>query len=329
MEKRGSFAGSAAAREGRFAHIPHMFLMPACVVFFVGVLAGLPASSTATSFDCSKSSNDVERAICGDKKLSDLDDQLAAAYKKALAQTKDKAALKERQRTWLQSERDRCGDNACIEAAYVKRLAELQGGTATAAAAGSAGTGDASASSAPSSAASPAQSGLPPKTGLTMEDRERWYKIIKWPAECEESFQKVSGSDSEPGVDFYKLADTKYLVQVQCYLGAYQSGYVFMLYDEKASTARLLKFKCYDRQRNGSVTVTEETRIAGFPEFDEKTKTLKMFTKARGIGDCGSLVTYKFDSGSPVVVEARAQGCLDDIERMIDDAAKWPKVEKP
>ena len=51
---------------------------------FVMVLLGSSYNSYAASFDCKKAATLVEQAICSNQKLSNLDQQLATMYKKAL-----------------------------------------------------------------------------------------------------------------------------------------------------------------------------------------------------------------------------------------------------
>jgi len=85
----------------------------------------LSSSAAAASFDCAKAATRVERTICADRKLSDLDDQLAAAYQNALTAASDANSIRTRQREWLANERNKCRDSTCIQDAYAKRLAEL------------------------------------------------------------------------------------------------------------------------------------------------------------------------------------------------------------
>jgi uncharacterized protein len=275
-----------------------------------GVLLFHPLDLRATSFDCSKNLGPVEKAICSDKRLSGLDDQLADAYKRTLAAAADKNGVKAEQVKWLKSDRDRCRDNACIEAAYLRRLSQLQQ--------------PAQAQTQPAPAA---KTGAPGKSPSTAKDREAWYAILKWPAECEESFRDISKDTAGSGLKFYPLSARKYLVEVLCDRAAYQEVFVFMLYDEETSSAKLLKLKQYDLNSDGSATVTEESEVAGMTEFNEKNKTLKIFAKARGLGDCGSLVTYGFDSGAATVVEARAQACSDNPSAAKADPEKWKKLK--
>ena len=55
----------------------------------------------AATFDCDKASTFVEKVICSDLRLTNLDDQLARLYKDALAASSNSAALKTEQKAWL------------------------------------------------------------------------------------------------------------------------------------------------------------------------------------------------------------------------------------
>ena len=74
-------------------------------------------STRAASFDCAKASTFVEKAICTDKQLSSLDDQLAGLYKAARAANVNAATVEADQKVWLSS-RDQCIDAACLKKAY-------------------------------------------------------------------------------------------------------------------------------------------------------------------------------------------------------------------
>jgi len=168
------------------------------------------------------------------------------------------------------------------------------------------------------------------KTKLTKSDRAAWRKILGWPGECEEAFQKTYRSNEYAGLEFFHLAPKQYLVQVTCYPGAYQPGYILMFYDEALGKANLLKLKRYEREENGRVTSYVESEILGLPTFNAKTKELEIFSKSRGPGDCGYLATYTFINGKPVVKEARAQACNSDADfNRVHNPRRWPKVAKP
>jgi uncharacterized protein len=89
----------------------------------------LVPSARAASFDCAKASTFVEKAICSDKQLSGLDDQLAGLYKAARATAANSATLEAEQQAWL-SARDQCTNAACLKKAYADRIAALKGSSA-------------------------------------------------------------------------------------------------------------------------------------------------------------------------------------------------------
>jgi len=80
----------------------------------------------ASAMRCEGQLSAAEKIICDpDTGLLALDDQLNESYKATLAAISDKAALREEQRKWLQSDRDACKDWMCIQEAMRKRLVDL------------------------------------------------------------------------------------------------------------------------------------------------------------------------------------------------------------
>lgn len=79
----------------------------------------------AASFDCAKASTAIEKAICADGQLSDLDSQLMQVYRKSLADSSSSDSLKAEQRLWLKEVRNSCQDVACLTQAYKGRISAL------------------------------------------------------------------------------------------------------------------------------------------------------------------------------------------------------------
>lgn len=92
----------------------------------VGLFGLLFATSTfAASFDCSKAASVIELKICASPNLSLLDEQLALAYREALATTTDPRSLKDEQSAWLKQIRNQCQEADCIEELYKTRITAL------------------------------------------------------------------------------------------------------------------------------------------------------------------------------------------------------------
>jgi len=78
----------------------------------------------AASFNCKKAGTFIEHTICGDDKLSQLDEDLSAAYKQA-RKDGDKNQIRKEQREWIKKERNKCQSITCLRGSYTSRISEL------------------------------------------------------------------------------------------------------------------------------------------------------------------------------------------------------------
>ena len=83
------------------------------------------ANRHEASFNCAKASTRIEKLICSDPEVSDLDGELASAYRRSLTSASEPDALKAEQRTWLTTERSKCWNVPCLRQTYQKRIAIL------------------------------------------------------------------------------------------------------------------------------------------------------------------------------------------------------------
>lgn len=84
----------------------------------------------AASFDCAKATTSMEKLICSNDYISDLDEELGQAYKEALVKYADKKdILVRQQRNWLKWIRSQCTDPSCLDTLYGARIGELINGT--------------------------------------------------------------------------------------------------------------------------------------------------------------------------------------------------------
>jgi uncharacterized protein DUF1176 len=97
-------------------------------------------------------------------------------------------------------------------------------------------------------------------------------------ADCSRSLK-----DAMEAIEAYALGPKLKLVEVPCWLAAYQGGSILFAVDPAApAKARLLRFQDYDGKK------LRTTYSLTMPAFDEDKKILRSFHKGRGIGDCGS-----------------------------------------
>ena len=101
-------------------------MSPWRVTYLLVLVSTFAASAYSASFDCSKSAGNIEKLVCSNPRLSQLDETLAILYKKALAESPVPDDSREQQRNWIKGWRDSCKDASCLENAYTSRLSELK-----------------------------------------------------------------------------------------------------------------------------------------------------------------------------------------------------------
>lgn len=96
-------------------------------LYAILTLWGVTGLAHAAGFDCQQAQSRVEKTVCADPALSELDEHLARYYAGALRTLADggAACLKADQARWLSAVRDACRDAACLRAVYLRRLSEL------------------------------------------------------------------------------------------------------------------------------------------------------------------------------------------------------------
>lgn len=98
--------------------------MKRAILFYL-IFIVLNADVFAASFDCSKSSTDIENIICSNDELSNMDDDVSSLYSQAKSVLPDKERLKKEQIQWIKETRS-CGlDPNCISIKYTNRIQEL------------------------------------------------------------------------------------------------------------------------------------------------------------------------------------------------------------
>lgn len=83
-------------------------------------------AAAAASFPCEKAQTRIEKAICADAEVSQLDEYLGRYYSGARTALRESAScLLADQKQWLSSVRNPCADAACLKKVYLERLGEL------------------------------------------------------------------------------------------------------------------------------------------------------------------------------------------------------------
>ena len=166
--------------------------------------------------------------------------------------------------------------------------------------------------------------------------RDVWAKGLNAPADCEadwaESAKFMSDVTSGLSITYH---DTYRVMEFQCGLGAYQGSYQYAILDKRNPehfTVKWLTVPQYTFEEDSkSGHVITEPIISGLPTWDPKRPNhLSVFTKFRGMGDCGTLSDYQLTKDySLELTQVKARDCDNDHMPANDDAinpARWPVV---
>lgn len=111
------------------------------------------------------------------------------------------------------------------------------------------------------------------------------------------------------------------LAEILCARGPYQNEYRYVWIDERRPQLKVLQFPCVSQEYCASAEV-----MIGEPHL--KHTILTNFSKARGVGDCGTWARYAIDSqGEVTVLEARERTCPTVFPRADmpnADPKTWP-----
>ncbi len=130
---------------------------------------------------------------------------------------------------------------------------------------------------------------------------------------CKDNFRAEDGQRGM-GSKAFPISDKKYLVQVMCFLAAYQGNFEYVLWIDEAQKPRVvtLEFDSFQEPKEGEKPKRVTYRsIAGLPRFNVRSQTMTNFTKFRGVGDCGSSALYKLEGDRMVLQEYRAKYACD------------------
>lgn len=142
---------------------------------------------------------------------------------------------------------------------------------------------------------------------LSKEDaRQYLYDNAERLGICEDDFNPEA-AESESSL--YQVGEGKYLVQLMCFMAAYQGAYEYLLLTQTPAglEAKPLTLARFEEDDAGELQKTDARSIGGLTEYDPEKQLLTVFTKYRGIGDCGSLAQYQFSEDQLQLVKYKAK----------------------
>lgn len=112
--------------------------------------------------------------------------------------------------------------------------------------------------------------------------------------------------------NIFTLNEQKYLIEIICFLGAYQSNYQYLLFDNNSQTIEVINFDTFDNSTDHLKLINTNT-LNGMTDFDITNKTLILITKSRGMGDCGSFAEYQWQNHKFDLKEYRHKADCDEV----------------
>lgn len=137
---------------------------------------------------------------------------------------------------------------------------------------------------------------------------------------CDGFYQpEVAAAESQ----VYRMGD-RALVELQCATAAYQSVYAFVAV-QPDGTLQPLTLDLFYPNESGQFERTSEATVGGLVSFDPETSLLTVVSKARGLGDCGSLAEYRWTGAELELATFRYQACSDSPGEVVDPT-DYPQV---
>lgn len=142
-------------------------------------------------------------------------------------------------------------------------------------------------------------------------------KIFNDIYEKKNDFQLCQGdidqSMSYDSSSIYKLKEDQYLGEILCFFGAYQGNYQYFLYqiNDSQPTISLLSFQELTKNKNNDFRVKSSINIGGIPDYNQENKILTIYTKGRGLADCGSFAKYQWQDSQFELREYRVKEKCD------------------
>ena len=178
-----------------------------------------------------------------------------------------------------------------------------------------------------------------PRPATTYWHRMLWRAVLRWSDDSYSNYAKdyetgeIDENREDSGMEFYALGNDKWLLEVVIGFGAYQGTYRYYFLDESGNQKnwKEVLFRQLTWNYSGEIREILEPEISGIPSFDFESGLITTFEKGRGLGDCGSLITYRFSEGETELLEFRHRDFPDPDEDVdfenIPPPEEWQAID--
>lgn len=115
------------------------------------------------------------------------------------------------------------------------------------------------------------------------------------------------------------------IVEVLCFLAAYQGAYEYWFYQTTPTGAEFvpLSFDTYTPSESGQQSRIQTRQFGGYPTYDPSQETLTVFSKYRGLGDCGSYSEYQWQGTEFELLTYRSK---EECDGTAFDPIDYPQI---
>lgn len=167
----------------------------------------------------------------------------------------------------------------------------------------------------------PEKVALPPLSDpATRAERSAWRQLLQWADHNEDHYvASVGDAATEGGLSLMGRVGNTGLLRISFGYAAYQEIMGFALTNQATSEARMLTLKGFPPD-----TDVPYSEAFGFDSYDVKQQILHVFSKSRGMGDCGRVFEYQLRDGGLDLKQWRMRECSDEIDEGDIDTDSWP-----
>ncbi len=153
---------------------------------------------------------------------------------------------------------------------------------------------------------------------LSGDDEKLFLKVFEYHKSNQECADRGKDMDASELIRFSK---DSVVVLATCEFHAYQTSWVAYVANGDVEDVYISPLS-FPTTLDGRQWFASNTLMS--PEWDTETKTLMTFQKGRGMGDCGSYFSFKWDDGSFYLASANYQVCCWNEE----DFTTIPQCQK-
>lgn len=154
----------------------------------------------------------------------------------------------------------------------------------------------------------------------TLAERAAWRQVLHWAEHNEEHFQASMGdAATEGGIQPLLSIGSTRVLRISFGFAAYQEIFGYALIDDAVGDARMLTLKGFPPDED-----VPYSEIFGFDSYNANDQIVQVFSKSRGMGDCGRVLQYTLQDGGLHLLQWRMRECSDEIDEGDIDTDSWP-----